>query len=91
MAAPSDEGNVGGYSVAYKRDDTYFPVYITAALAAIFVTAGWIMGVAYWLVPAVAAAAFAALRGQALTRSSSRVGVRDDRVPVHHLGPLGRQ
>jgi hypothetical protein len=58
MAAPSNEGNVGGYSVAYKRDDTYFPVYITAALAAIFVTAGWIMGAAYWLVPAVAAAAF---------------------------------
>ena len=39
----------------------------------------------------VAAAAIAARRGQALTRSSRRVRVRDDRVPVHHLGPLGRQ
>jgi hypothetical protein len=58
MIAPLEEGNVGGYSVAYSRDDTYFPVYITAALAAILVTASWITGEAYWLVPAAAAAAF---------------------------------
>jgi hypothetical protein len=58
MAPALEEGNVGGFSVAYGRDDTYFPVYITAALAAIFVTAAWIMGAAYWLVPAAAAAAF---------------------------------
>ena len=36
MSAALDEGNVGGYSVAYGRDDIYFPVYITAALALIF-------------------------------------------------------
>src|SRR5215470_18875458 len=58
MIAPVDEGNVGGYSVAYSRDDTYFPVYVTAALAAIFVTATWITGALYWLMPATAAAAF---------------------------------
>jgi len=58
MIAPTDEGNVGGYSVAYSRDDTYFPVYVTAALAAIFVTASWITGALYWLLPAAAAAAF---------------------------------
>jgi hypothetical protein len=58
MVATLDEGNVGGYSVAYGRDDVYFPVYITAALALIFLTAAWIMDVPYWLVPAVAAAAF---------------------------------
>ena len=58
MIAPVDEGNVGGYSVAYSRDDTYFPVYVTAALAAIFVTASWISGALYWLMPATAAAAF---------------------------------
>jgi hypothetical protein len=58
MVTSPDEGNVGGYSVAYGRDDTYFPVYITAALALIFLTATWIMGALYWLVPAAAAAAF---------------------------------
>src|ERR1700722_15299918 len=54
-----DEGNVGGYSVAYGRDDTYFPVYITAALAAIFFTAAWITGAIYWLALAPAGAGFA--------------------------------
>ena len=58
MIAPTDEGNVGGYSVAYSRDDTYFPVYVTAALAAIFATASWITGALWWLMPATAAAAF---------------------------------
>jgi hypothetical protein len=58
MLAVLDKENVGGYSVAYGRDDAYFPVYITAALALIFLTAGWIMAAAYWLVPALAAAAF---------------------------------
>ena len=58
MAAALEEGSVGGFSVAYGRDDTYFPVYVTAALAAIFVTGAWIMGAVYWLVPAAAAAAF---------------------------------
>jgi hypothetical protein len=58
MSANSDERNVGGYSVAYRRDDANFPVYVTAALAAIFFTATWITGAAYWLVPAVTAAGF---------------------------------
>jgi hypothetical protein len=58
MSANVDERSVGGYSVAYQRDDTYFPVYVTAALAAIFVTAAWITGALYWLLPAVAAAGF---------------------------------
>ena len=58
MNAKLEERDVGGYSVAYGRDDSYFPVYITAALAAIFLTATWITGALYWLLPAIAAAAF---------------------------------
>jgi hypothetical protein len=58
MVTSPEKANVGGYSVAYGRDDTYFPVYITAALALIFLTATWVMGALYWLVPAAAAAAF---------------------------------
>jgi hypothetical protein len=58
MSATLDEQNAGGYSVAYKRDDTYFPVYVTAALAAIFLTAAWITGAIYWLPLAAAAAGF---------------------------------
>src|SRR5215472_9572677 len=58
MLATLDQSNVGGYSVAYTRDDSHFPIYITAALAAIFLTAAWITGALYWLLPAAAAAAF---------------------------------
>jgi hypothetical protein len=58
MIASLDEGQVGGYAVAYGRDDSYFPVYITAALAAIFLTAAWITGALYWLALAIAAAGF---------------------------------
>src|SRR3979490_3647739 len=58
MSATLDERNAGGYSVAYVREDIYFPVYISAALAAIFCTAAWITGAIYWLLPAVAAASF---------------------------------
>jgi hypothetical protein len=58
MSATLNEQDVGGYSVAYVRDDIYFPVYITAALAAIFGTAAWITGAIYWLPLAVVAAGF---------------------------------
>src|SRR5215471_18027944 len=58
MSAALDEQNVGGYSVAYVRDDICFPVYVTAALAAIFLTAAWITGAIYWLPLAVVAAGF---------------------------------
>src|SRR6202047_4462055 len=58
MSANLDERNVGGYAVAYRRDDTNFPVYVTAALAAVFFTAAWITGASYWLALAVTAAGF---------------------------------
>ena len=58
MITPLDEGHSGGYSVAYGRDDTYFPVYVTAALAAIFCTAALLTGALYWLTLAVLAAGF---------------------------------
>src|ERR1700731_1744842 len=58
MNANSDERNAGGYSVAYRRDDAYVRVYVTAALAAMFFTAAWVTGAAYWLAPAAMAAGF---------------------------------
>jgi hypothetical protein len=58
MSANLDERNAGGYSVAYRRDDTNFPVYITAALAATFFTAAWITGATYWLALAITATGF---------------------------------
>jgi hypothetical protein len=58
MSTALSEENVGGYSVAYGRDDTYFPVYFTAALALIFCTAAFLTGALYWLALALLSAAF---------------------------------
>ena len=58
MDARGEERSVGGYSVAYSRDDTHFPVYATAAMAAIFFASACITGATFWLVLAVAAAGF---------------------------------
>jgi hypothetical protein len=58
MGGSEDERSAGGYSVAYSRDDTHFPVYVTAAMAAMFFATTWITGATYWLALAVAAAGF---------------------------------
>ena len=58
MDARGEERYGGGYSVAYSRDDTHFPVYATAAIAAIFFASAWITGAMFWLALAVAAAGF---------------------------------
>ena len=58
LNANLDERNAGGYSVAYRRDDTNFPLYVTAGLAAAFLTASWMTGASYWLAFAVMAAGF---------------------------------
>jgi hypothetical protein len=51
-----DETNVGGYSVAYGRDETRFPVYLLAVLSAVLLAAAWVSGQTLWLVLGVAAA-----------------------------------
>ncbi|WP_315831557.1 hypothetical protein [Bradyrhizobium prioriisuperbiae] len=58
MSSNLNEENVGGYSVAYSRDDTYFPIYVMALLAAVFLGAAWFTGGWYWLLFAAATAAF---------------------------------
>ena len=54
-----DERDVGGYSVAYGREDIAFPVYVVATVAVAFLAAAWFTGLIVWLALAVAAAGFA--------------------------------
>jgi hypothetical protein len=54
-----DERDAGGYSVAYGREETAFPVYVVAGLAAAFLAAAWFTGLTVWLALGVAAAGFA--------------------------------
>ena len=58
MGASADERSAGGYSVAYKRDDTHFPVYVTGGMAAVFFAVALIADNTIWLALAVAAAGF---------------------------------
>ena len=51
-----DETNVGGYSVAYGREETEFPVYLLALLSAALLAAAWVSGSTLWLALGVAAA-----------------------------------
>jgi hypothetical protein len=88
MVAALEEGNVGGFSVAYGRDDTYFPVYVTAALAAIFLTAAWIMGALYWLVPAAAAAAFTYYNIPLLETGRPTIGANQYGIFIQAFGLL---
>src|SRR6516162_7246867 len=88
MIATLDEGNVGGYSVAYGRDDSYFPVYITAALALIFLAAGWITGALYWLPLALAAAAFTYYNIPLLETSRPTIGANQYGIFIQAFGLL---
>jgi hypothetical protein len=86
MVATLDEGNVGGYSVAYGRNDTYFPVYITAALAAIFCTAAWVTGAVYWLALAAAAAGFAYYNVPLLDTGRPTIGANQYGIFIQAFG-----
>ncbi len=86
MAATLNESNVGGYSVAYGRDDSYFPVYITAALAAVFLTATWITGALYWLIPAAGAAAFTYYNIPLLETSRPTIGANQYGIFIQAFG-----
>jgi hypothetical protein len=88
MSANSDERNVGGYAVAYERDDAYFPVYVTAASAAIFFTAAWITGIPYWLALGVAAAAFTYYNIPLLETGRPTIGANQYGIFIQAFGLL---
>ena len=88
MVAAANESNVGGYSVAYGRDDSYFPVYITAALALIFLAASWITGALYWLPLALAAAAFTYYNIPLLETGRPTIGANQYGIFIQAFGLL---
>ena len=91
MSAALDEGNVGGYSVAYGRDDTYFPVYVTAALAAIFCTAALLTGAPYWLLLAALAAGFTHRNIPLLENGRPTIGANQYGIFIQAFGLIRRR
>src|SRR6201993_4899562 len=88
MVATSDESNAGGYSVASGRDDSYFPVYITAALALIFLAASWITAALYWLPLALATAGFTYYNIPLLETGRPTIGANQYGIFIQAFGLL---
>jgi hypothetical protein len=86
MGASGSEQSQGGYSVAYSRDDTQFPVYVTAAVAAIFFAAAWTTGVASWLALAIAAAGFSYYNLPLLETDRPMIGANQYGIFLHAFG-----
>jgi hypothetical protein len=57
--AAVDERDAGGFSVSYGQEDSEFPVYAMAALAAGCLAAGWFTSLTIWFALGIVAAGFA--------------------------------
>src|SRR5262249_60984527 len=91
MGASGNEQSTGGYSVAYSRDDMQFPVYVTAAVAAIFFAAAWTTGAAYWLAFAIAAAGFSYYNLPLLETDGPTMGANQYGIFIQPFGLLTRR
>jgi hypothetical protein len=85
-AAGMDETNVGGYSVAYGREETEFPVYLLAVLSAVLLAAGLVTGSMLWLVLGVIAAAITYYNFPLLEKSRPTLGANEYGVFVQGFG-----
>jgi hypothetical protein len=81
-----DEKDAGGYSVSYGREETAFPVYVVAALAAACLAAAWFSGLTVWLALGVAAAGFAYYNVPLLETGRPTLGANQYGVFIQALG-----
>ncbi len=81
-----DETNVGGYSVAYGREETEFPVYLLAVLSAALLAAAWVSGSTLWLVLGVAAAGATYYNFPLLEKSRPTLGANEYGVFIQGFG-----
>jgi hypothetical protein len=84
-AAGMDETNVGGYSVAYGRDEERFPVYLLALLSAALLAGAWVTGSSLALVLGVAAAG-ATYYNFPLLETRPTIGANEYGVFIQGLG-----
>lgn len=81
-----DERDVGGYSVAYGRDETQFPVYVLAVLAAAFLAAAWITGLTIWFALGAAAAGAAYYNFPLLETGRATLGANQYGIFIQDFG-----
>lgn len=81
-----DERDVGGYSVAYGRDETQFPVYLLGVLSAVLLAVAWVYGGTLWLVLGVAAAGAAYYNFPLLETGRPTLGANEYGIFIQGFG-----
>jgi hypothetical protein len=81
-----DEKEVGGYSVAYDRDEVPFPVYVLAALAVALIVAAFVTGSTVWLALGVAAAGTAYYNFPLLETGRPTLGANEYGIFIQGFG-----
>jgi hypothetical protein len=81
-----DERDTDGYIVAYRRDDSVFPVIVMAMAAVGFVAAAVVSGAGYWLLAAVASAAGAYHNWPLLEKGRPTLGANQYGIFIQGLG-----
>lgn len=83
-----DERDAAGYSVAYRRDEIEFPVYVIATLAVVLFASAFISGQVIWLALAVPAAGYAYYNLPLLETGRPTLGANQYGIFVQALGLL---
>lgn len=83
---PVNESDAGGYSVAYRRDEIEFPVYVTGILAVVLCASGLVSGQVIWLALGVAAAGYAYYNLPLLERGRPALGANQYGVFIQAFG-----
>ncbi len=81
-----DEKDAGGFSVSYGQEDSEFPVYAMAALAAGCLAAGWFTALTIWFALGIIAAGFAYYNLPLLETKRPVIGANQYGVFVQSFG-----
>jgi hypothetical protein len=81
-----DERDLGGYSVAYRRDDIEFPVYVAGGVAAVLFVAAYTTGQAIWLGAGIVAAGFTYYNLPLLETGRPTLGANQYGIFIQSLG-----
>jgi hypothetical protein len=81
-----DEKDAGGFSVSYGQEDSEFPVYAMAALAAACLAAGWFTSLTIWFALGIVATGFAYYNLPLLETKRPVIGANQYGVFVQSFG-----
>jgi hypothetical protein len=83
-----EERDTSGYTVTYSRDETQFPVYVLAFLAAVCLAAAWVTGAGIWFALGVAAAAVTYYNFPLLETERPQIGANQYGIFIRDFGVI---